>query len=73
MPITKLVGGIMLNNVSHLTFYLASTEAFVKPVAIIPDIGGQPNSYFMLKPRASWREMFESWLEQPAVEGEMDE
>ena len=63
----------MLNNVSHLSFLLADVEAFVKPVAVIPDIGGQPNSYFALREQASWKEMFTQWLESPRVDGEMED
>ena len=51
VPISKEVGGLTQNNVSHLSFFLADVEAFVKPVAVIPDIGGQPNSYFALRAR----------------------
>ena len=38
---------------------------FVRPIAVIPDLGGQPNGYFLLKDRSIWREDFESWLESP--------
>ena len=72
-PITKEVGGLTLNNVSHLTFYLADVEAFVKPVAVIPDLGGPPNGYFALHERATWKKMFTDWLELPREEGEMDD
>ena len=40
-------------------------QAFVRPIAVIPDLGGQPNGYFLLKDRSIWREDFESWLESP--------
>ena len=73
VPIAMEVGGLTLNNVSHLSFYLADVEAFVKPVAVIPDIGGQRNGYFLLRERASWKEMFEQWLESPRVDGEMED
>ena len=72
-PITKEVGGLTMNNVSHLSFLLADVEAFVKPVAVIPDIGGQPNSYFALQERANWADMFTTWLDTPFVDGEMED
>ena len=73
VPITKEVGGLTLNNVSHLKFCLADVEAFVKPLAVIPDLCGQANDYFVPRERASWAEMFTAWLESPPVAGEMEE
>ena len=37
--ITKEVGGLADNRVSHLTFYLADAEASMEPISVIPDIG----------------------------------
>ena len=71
VPIAKEVGGLTLNNVSHLSFFLADVDAFVDPVAVIPDLGGQPNGYFLLRERAGWSEMFTKYLEAPRVQGEM--
>ena len=84
-PILKEVGEITNGEVSRQTFYLAPVEAFLDPLVVIPDIGGEPNAYFILKSRAKWRELFIKWLEakyshdtfdEPAVESseeEMDE
>ena len=41
------------------------------PVAVIPDLGGQPNGYFLLRERAGWKDMFTKYLEAPRVQGEM--
>jgi len=41
---------------------LANVEAFVKPLVVIPDIGGQANDYLMLKSRQEWRELFIKYL-----------
>ena len=51
-------------NVTKLTFYLADVEAFVEPIAVVPDIGGPPNAYFVCKNRAKWREDFVEWLRE---------
>ena len=47
-------------------------EAIVKPIAVIPDIGGPPNAYFVLKDRETWRTDFMEFLERPlALEAEI--
>ena len=63
VPITKEVGRITNNAVSQMKFYLADVEAIVSPIAVIPDIGGNPNDYFMIKDRETWRMDFISFLE----------
>ena len=63
-PITKVVGGITNNHVTSMTFLLVSVEAFVKPIAVVPDIGGPPNRYFVVKDRSDWAECFTNWLEE---------
>ena len=44
-------------------FYLADVKSIVKPIAIIPDIGGLPNAYFLLKDCESWKEDIKNFLE----------
>lgn len=46
-------------------FFLADTDAFVEPVAVVPDIGGDPNRYFVVKSRSKWVKEFIAWLEAP--------
>lgn len=46
-------------------FYLANTEAFVGTCCVVPDIGGASNSYFQVKPRAEWTNLFIAWLKAP--------
>jgi len=41
---------------------LANVEAFVKPLVVVPEIGGQANDYLMLKSRQEWRELFIKYL-----------
>jgi len=65
IPIRKIIGGLTNNCVSHLQLNLVDVEAFVRPIAIIPDIGGNPNDYFMLKDREEWCQDFTHWLESP--------
>ena len=64
-PIRKEVGKIVAGAVTELKFYLADVEAFVAPLVVIANIGGQPNDYFVVKNRAEWKEDFEDWLETP--------
>ena len=49
-------------------FYLASTEAFVGPCCVVPDIGGAINAYFQVKRRSEWAKEFIRWLEAPHQE-----
>ena len=65
VPIVKEVGRVTNGEVSGLKFYLAEVEAFTAPLTVIPDIGGKPNAYFVVKNRDVWREEFEEWLETP--------
>jgi hypothetical protein len=51
--------------VTDRNFYLAETDAFVGPCAVIPDLGGPPNRYFVVEPRGKWVDMFVSWLKMP--------
>ena len=52
-------------------FYLANTDAFVGPCCVIPDIGGDPNAYFQVKPRRDWTKEFIQWLEAPHADDVM--
>ena len=66
VPWLKLVGGLDEDgNVASRQFYLANTEAFLWPCACIPDIGGPPNRYFMVKSRTEWPKEFIKFLESP--------
>jgi hypothetical protein len=51
--------------VTNRNFYLAQTDAFLGPCAVIPDLGGPPNRYFVVEPREKWVGMFVSWLRMP--------
>ena len=65
VPMTKEVGQIRDNAVTQLKFYLADVDAIVKAIIVVPDIGGQPNAYFMVKDRETWRTDFMAFLERP--------
>ena len=65
-PLLLEVDGIDDNGeVTGRRFYLASTESFDGPCCVIPDIGGQNNAYFQVKPRREWTKDFIGWLEAP--------
>ena len=51
--------------VTKYKYYLADVDAFVKPLIVIPDTGGDSNDFFEVAPRAGWREFFIEWLEAP--------
>ena len=65
VPLSKQIKGLDANDeVTGREFFLADTEAFVKPCAVVPDIGGPPNQYFMVKSRDDWHNEFISWVER---------
>ena len=51
--------------IEQRNFYLANTDAFQDPCCVIPDIGGPPNKYFVVKPRNEWAGEFIKWIMQP--------
>jgi hypothetical protein len=59
--------------VKERQFYLADVEAFEAPVAVIPNIGGKANEYFIVKNRTEWKEDFVEWLEEPIELDEINE
>ena len=71
VPLTKTIGGMTAEFSSHRIFLLADCDAIVRPVAVVPNLGGPQNAYFEIKSRAKWKEDFVSWLEAPAVYDEM--
>ena len=52
-------------------FYLADVDAFKGPCCVIPDIGGHPSSYFLVKNRLAWAKEFIAWLKRPHKEDKM--
>jgi len=62
VPLLKRVGKMAQERVVDLEFWLADVGAFDEPIAVIPDIGGPANAYFMLRRRRQWREDFMEWL-----------
>jgi len=67
-PLRLEVRQMNTNRVTRLKFYLADVEAFVEPLAVVPDIGGAPNAYFLCQSRVSWADDFISWLQGPYKE-----
>jgi hypothetical protein len=44
---------------------LANFKAFDGPIMVLPDVGGAPNSYTMVKQIAEWLADFTAWLRKP--------
>ena len=65
MPVRKDVALDEAGNASERAFYLADTEAFIDVCCVIPDIGGPPNRYFVVKPKNQWADLFIVWLNDP--------
>ena len=58
--------------VNSRKFYLADVEAFQGPCAVIPNVDGPANTYFLVKKRGEWANMFEDWLKKPHKEDVME-
>jgi len=58
--------------VSKLKFYLADVEAFVDPCIVIPNLGGETNSYFWVQNRRKRAKSFANWLRAPHHMDHMD-
>jgi len=70
-PFAKEVGLDKAGKVTKRNFFLADTDAILGPCAVVPDIGGPPNRYFVVQPRAKWVDMFIDWLKLPHNQDEM--
>lgn len=45
-------------------YYLADVKNFVRPMVVVPNLGGMPNcKYFEMTPKAEWPQQFADWLE----------
>ena len=62
VPIRKDIDLNEDGSVAGRRFYLADTEAFADPCCTVPDIGGPPNRYFVVKPRNQWPKEFVRWV-----------
>ena len=71
LPLKKEVEDDGKGNVQKRSFYLANTDAFVKPCCVIPDYGGPFNRYFLVRPRSEWKDLFIAWLKDPHKNDDM--
>ena len=46
------VGGATNGRVTHLKFYSADVKTFERPIAVVSDIEGPDNGYFILRDRS---------------------
>ena len=67
-----LAGEIEKGDTPMREYYLANVDAFKGPCSVIPDIGGHPSSYFLVKNRSQWSKEFIVWLNQPHKDDEME-
>ena len=69
MPITKEVEGFDVDSKGKRRairrFYLADCEAFHGVCSVIPDLAGEMNAHFQVKPRREWVADFKDWLKEP--------
>ena len=63
VPLRKEVKGYTGAYISHRQYYLVAVEAIVGPVAVVPDLVGEPNTYLQVKSRSLWRNDFIRFLE----------
>ena len=51
--------------VQQRKFYVVDVESFKEPLVVIPNIGGPPTEYLMMRPRSKWADDFMKWLDAP--------
>ena len=61
------------SDIPRRVFYLADTEAFMSPCAMVPDIGGPKNRHFWVKPRTQWNKEFIHWVESAHADDDVTE
>lgn len=73
VPYEKEVASTSKRGVVHgRNLYLADVNAFVSPLCMVPDVGGNPgNKYLLVKPRSAWVSEFIAWLEDPHENDDM--
>jgi hypothetical protein len=62
VPFRKQMGKATEWGRKNRKFYLANVESIVAPLCVVPDVG-TTSSYFQVKPRAEWSEVFSEWLQ----------
>ncbi len=74
VPLTLITEGIDENDgmVIARKFWLADVEAIVGTCCVVPDMGGNANAYFLVKPRTDWAEIFIQWLKEPHYNDKME-
>ncbi len=70
VPLMKTVAAKEDGLVTKRMFYLADTDAFHDVCCVVPDIGGEPNRYFLVHPRPYWSSLFTKWVESPHKDDE---
>ena len=70
--IEKETQGTDCNGTLKRKFYLADVEAFLEPIAVVPDVGSMNKAkYFHVLARSQWATCFERWLHTPHVYDDM--
>ena len=49
---------ITLGNDFDISFVTVPIDALVHPLCVIPDCGGEPNTYFVVLPKRNWSRYF---------------
>ena len=73
-PIILEVGELTVENtVAQRKFYMVDVEAFLEPMAVIPNIGSpDPRQYLRMSPRRTWAEDFIEWIQASHKEDNME-
>ncbi len=60
---TKLLLKFTLGTDKNVSSVTVPVEAIVHPLCVIPDIGGDPNEYFVILPKRNWSRLFGNKIE----------
>ena len=66
IPLIKEIRGMTQEHISHRNFCLVDVETFVRPIAVVPDLGGPSHAHLQIKMRKYWKNDFINWLKSPS-------
>ena len=70
--VANRVEGMGLKLMKYHAIVHMINEAITGTCCVVADIGGRPNSYFQIKPRVEWTNLFVTWLKQPHEQDVME-
>lgn len=77
VPLTLQVASMRAGRVTQGKYWLTNTNAIIRPLIIVPDVGGAANAYFQIIRQEDWKDAYCEWLDDnymqwtPAIHAEL--